>query len=119
MLVQMLCGEKLDFYPETFSIDNEERIKPMNIVQNLQLPNHTSDEARSCVRALLENDPEKRLGSSNSPYGLIRDHPFFKVGHSINWQEIDDGIFKPSHKNLPVTKRKIKHLLQFNIFSLI
>ncbi|CAF3605758.1 unnamed protein product [Rotaria sp. Silwood1] len=99
MLVQMLCGEQLDFYPYMFSNDNEQTSEPKDIKEYLELPRCISPEADSCVIGLLENDPEKRLGSPNSPHGLIRDHVFFKVGHQINWSEIDEGVFKSCHKN--------------------
>lgn len=77
----------------------------LDIAEYLELPRHTSPEARSCVIALLENDPEKRLGSPNSPHGLIRDHPFFKVGRKIEWQDIDQGLFKSSYRNSTVKFR--------------
>jgi hypothetical protein len=99
----MLCGEQLDFHSQIFSNNNEDIIEPKNIAEYLELPRHISPEARSCVIGLLENDPEKRLGSPNSPHGLIRDHPFFKVGRRIDWQEIDIALFKSFHKN-PIVK---------------
>ncbi|CAF1013957.1 unnamed protein product [Rotaria sordida] len=98
MFVQMLCGEKIDF-DDIFANNNENTTEPIKITQYLELPRYISLEAHSCVIGLLENDPEKRLGSPNSPHGSIRDHPFFKAGHRINWSEIDEGVFKPCHKN--------------------
>jgi len=95
----MLCGEQLDFHSQIFSNNNEDIIESKNIAENLELPRHISPEARSCVIGLLENDPEKRLGSPNSPHGLIRDHPFFKAGRKIDWQEIDIALFKSVHRN--------------------
>ena len=102
MFVQMLCGEQLDFHSAMFSSNNEEP----NIAENLELPRHISSEANACVIGLLENNPNKRLGSPNSPHGPIRDHPFFKAGRKINWQEIDDGLFKSVHKSPSVNKKK-------------
>ncbi|CAF2673748.1 unnamed protein product [Rotaria sp. Silwood2] len=99
MFVQMLCGEQLDFYPQMFSNDNEDTSESKTIMDYLELPRCISSEAHSCVIGLLENDPEKRLGLPNSPHGLIRDHAFFKVGHRINWAEIDEDVFKSGHKN--------------------
>ncbi|CAF3880581.1 unnamed protein product [Rotaria sp. Silwood1] len=97
MLVQMLCGEKMDVNC-AFSSSNADTTKSTNITEYLPLPRCISLEAHSCVIGLLENDPEKRLGSPNSPHGAIRNHKFFKAGHQINWQEIDEEIFKPGHK---------------------
>lgn len=102
MLAQLLCGEQLDFYIPMSSGSDEETIQSMNIAENLELPRHISPEARSCVKGLLEVEPENRLGSPNSSHGSIRDHPFFKVGRAIDWQEIDQGLFKPMPKNIPV-----------------
>jgi len=92
MFVQMLCGEQFDFYPETDEINN-----PSNLAENAPLSRHISSEARSLLKNLLENDPEKRLGSVNSPHGPIRDHPFFHVKEGTDWEEIDEGVFKSIH----------------------
>ncbi|CAF0966779.1 unnamed protein product [Rotaria sordida] len=116
MFVQMLCGEQLDFYPQIFANNNENTTEPKDITQYLELPRYISREAHSCVIGLLENDPEKRLGSPNSPHGSIRDHPFFKVGHRINWSEIDEGVFKPCHKN-SIDKRVISETLSHQPLS--
>ncbi len=89
MLVEMLCGQPLDFVDELNDLSN--------FAEELSKYRHISVEARSLVRGLLEIDPNKRLGSPNSPHGSIRDHPFFKVGKEINWDEIDDGVFKSIH----------------------
>ena len=93
MFLQMLCGEQIDF-PQMFANYNEENNDGKSLVDILELPRHIKCEARSCVVALLENDPEKRLGSPNSPHGPIRDHAFFKVGRQVDWQAIDEGLFK-------------------------
>ncbi|CAF2808816.1 unnamed protein product [Rotaria sp. Silwood2] len=98
MFVQMLCHDQIDFTP-LFSNNNEDTIEPKKITEYLELPRYISLEAHSCVVGLLEYDPEKRLGSPDSPHGSIRDHPFFKVGHRINWSEIDGDLFKPGHRN--------------------
>ena len=113
MFVQMLCGEQLDLAPEMFSIKDEETNESKNITEMLDLPRHTSSEAYACVHDLLENDPKKRLGSSTSPHGPIRDHPFFQAGRRIDWQEIDDGIFKSFTKNTPVQTNSRSNLIVF------
>jgi hypothetical protein len=101
MLLQMLCGDQFD-------------VSPVNLGENLKLVRHISPEARTCVIGLLEIESEKRLGSPNSPYGLIRDHPFFNVGRKINWQEIDDGVFKSIHK-----RKSVRMNLMISNFSII
>lgn len=103
MLAQMLFGELMDFPPQVFSRTEEETQELTNLADMLEWPRYTSAEARSFVHDLLENDPQKRLGSPDSPHGLIRDHPFFKVGKRINWQEIEESVFKSSMRNQSVT----------------
>ncbi|CAF1620778.1 unnamed protein product [Adineta ricciae] len=98
MFVQMLFGEQIDFASQMYSNDDQST-EQKNLAELLELPRHTSPEALSCIRGLLENDPKKRLGSPDSPHGPIRDHPFFKTGYRINWQDIEDGVFKPLTKN--------------------
>lgn len=98
LFVQMLCGEQLDVHPE----NGDEKNSASNFAENLQLTRHISSEARSCLSGLLEIDPQKRLGSKNSPYGPIRNHPFFNVGREIDWTEIDEGVFKCLHKRRTV-----------------
>ena len=105
MFIQMLYGEQLDFPAQMFANNNDETGEPKNLVEMLELPRYISPEARSCVSGLLENDPEKRLGSPKSPHGLIRDHKFFKVGSKIDWQAVDEGVFKSHHKNSMVKRR--------------
>jgi hypothetical protein len=116
MFVQMLCGEQLDFHLPMFSNNIDETNEFKNIAQTLELPRHISPEAHSCVIGLLENDPEKRLGSPNSPHGPIRDHPFFKAGRKIIWQEIDEGLFKSIHRNPSVNNKKTNFILKCFLF---
>lgn len=108
MLVQMLSGDQLDLHPQLFSNNKEDKLEMEIITDILKLYGHISHEAQSITVGLLENDPEKRLGSPNSPYGLIRDHPFFKVDDSIDWQLIDEDILKPCYKSFPVIETKEK-----------
>jgi hypothetical protein len=115
----MLYGEQLDFHSQMFSNNNEEIIEPKNIAENLELPRHISSEARSCVIGLLENNPEKRLGSPNSPHGLIRDHPFFKAGRRIDWQAIDEGLFKSFDRHPTVNFKKNEFYLEIFLFFFI
>ena len=47
------------------------------------LPGYLSTEAKALVRALLEKDPAKRLGSGPGGNAAVKAHPFFR---SINWE---------------------------------
>ncbi|CAF2071335.1 unnamed protein product [Rotaria magnacalcarata] len=106
MFIEMLHSKQIDVHSQIFENNDEETNEPESVAQILQLPSHTSAEARACVSGLLENDPEKRLGSPNSPHGSIREHPFFKIGHQINWQEIEFDSFKPVDHVSTVSKKK-------------
>ena len=44
---------------------------------------YLSSEAKALVRALLEKDPKKRLGSGPHGNAAVKSHPFFR---SINWE---------------------------------
>ena len=105
MLIQMLCGEQWDLSQQMFSTSLEDQSMKINSVKDLELPRHISAEARSCFHGFMEADPEKRLGSPNSPHGLIRDHPFFQVGHRIDWDEMDAGSFKHVHRQHVMNRR--------------
>ena len=98
----MLCGDQIDTLPQMFLNDNDEINETKNLLDDLDLPRHTSPEARLCITGLLENDPDKRLGSPKSPHGLIRNHPFFKAGHRIEWHEVNTATCRPLVKNPPV-----------------
>ena len=47
---------------------------------------YLSGEAKSLVRALLEKDPSRRLGSGPIGADAIKRHPFFR---SIIWSQLD------------------------------
>ncbi|CAF4696269.1 unnamed protein product [Rotaria socialis] len=106
MFIQMLHSEQIDVHSQLLENNDEETNEPESVARILRLPSHTSAEARACVSGLLETNPEKRLGSPNSPHGSIREHPFFKIGHQINWQEIESDSFKPVHHASTVSKKK-------------
>ncbi|XP_067895946.1 rhodopsin kinase GRK1 [Heterodontus francisci] len=51
-----------------------------------------SEQSKLFCEALLEKDPDKRLGFRNECCAEIKDHPFFK---SINWRKLQAGILPP------------------------
>jgi hypothetical protein len=104
MLIQMLCGEQWDLSQQMFPTSSEDQSMTINSVEDLELPRHISAEARSCFYGLMEKDPDKRLGSPNSPHGPLREHPFFRVGHRIDWDEMEVGSFKHAHKQHVVNR---------------
>nr|AUG68906.1 G protein-coupled receptor kinase 1A [Carcharhinus amblyrhynchos] len=51
-----------------------------------------SEPCKLFCEALLEKEPEKRLGFKNGSCDEIRSHPFFK---NINWRKLEAGILLP------------------------
>ncbi|XP_078415666.1 rhodopsin kinase GRK1 [Cetorhinus maximus] len=51
-----------------------------------------SEPCKSFCEALLEKDPEKRLGFKNEGCDEVKSHPFFK---SIHWRKLDAGMLTP------------------------
>ena len=58
-------------------------------------PESLSEHAATCIKMLLEREPNKRLGMKNSPYGDIRHHPFFA---KIDWQKLENFQIEPPFK---------------------
>lgn len=81
LLYEMLCGIT------PFRSGNKTELKRMITMQKLKFTKsadrYLSTEAKSLVRALLEKDPTKRLGSGPSGNSSVKSHPFFR---SINWE---------------------------------
>ncbi len=58
--------------------------------------NEISFNAENILRALLEREPRKRLGSvKTSPHGCIRQHVFF---NTIDWFKLEMGCIEPPFK---------------------
>ena len=74
------------------------------MLDQVQLPSPVSDEARSLTSGLLEIDPRRRLGSSDSPHGALRDHAFFSAGRKVNWKFIDDCSHESINSKVSVGK---------------
>lgn len=106
MFVQMLLGER--FNPYMFLDDNKQSNQTQTFIQHLNSRSDISREAYSIAVGLLDEDPEKRLGSPNSPYGSIRDHSFFKSGNQVDWQQIDEGSLKPFCSDSKVVEKEKK-----------
>jgi serine/threonine protein kinase len=107
MLIQLLCGDAMDFYDEATDLSN--------LAEDLLSGRLISAEALSLVRGLLEVDPKKRLGSATSPHGSIREHAFFRVGEGIDWDSVDEGILKSIHRRPDVSRTLIHSNSIFSI----
>ena len=68
------------------SIKNQEIIYPTN---------ELSTNSILLLKALLEREPRRRLGTKTSLYGDIREHPFFFL---IDWLKLEIGAIEPPFK---------------------
>ena len=80
-------------------LDDEEEL--FSAIQNAEVhyPPSMSDKANSCIKLLLQRDPNKRLGLNSSPYGPIREHQFFS---SLDWDKFEKRQVKAPFKPLTV-----------------
>lgn len=73
-----------------------------NLAASLVKDRNITTEARSLLCGLLEIDRHKRLGSPLSPYGGIREHPFFQGENKIDWSKVDEGVHKSVNRQIIV-----------------
>ncbi|KAL4429689.1 hypothetical protein ABPG74_017098 [Tetrahymena malaccensis] len=78
---------------------------------HLKLPSFLSNDARSLLKALLQRNPAKRLGSGKGDADEIKAHQFFA---NINWEEAEQRKL-----NVPIPNRKIRISTKFdpNVFE--
>ena len=89
LLYEMLTG----YSP--FHGEDEEQLFQAIQEFDVLYPNSISEQSTSIVKMLLERDPVKRLGMKTSPYGNIRDHPFFS---KIDWNRLESRQMEPPFK---------------------
>ncbi|KAL4444736.1 hypothetical protein ABPG74_015944 [Tetrahymena malaccensis] len=87
-------------------------------IQNkkVEYPPYLSSKAKSLISALLNKNPEERLGSGRADAQQIKDHPFFD---QINWFDVKQKIFdmpKPPAPN-PIKDFKVDIKLNKNNLS--
>ena len=102
LLAEMLSGEQLDVRPSIYHQGDQ---PGFDMLDHVKLPSHVSATARSLTAALLEEDPRRRLGSSQSPHGALRDHAFFNVGRQINWKLVDQCSHESINSKISVGKK--------------
>ena len=79
LLYEMLCG-----MPPHYNRDRQQMLRDI-VEKPIPMKPYFSEEASSLLKALLDRDPTKRIGYSESDADEIRAHPFFA---SINWQDV-------------------------------
>jgi len=94
LLYEMLTGQS------PFSGDTEEKLFESILKEKVFYPKTLSEETEKFLRALLDRNPETRMGMPNCPHGNARLHAFFK---GTNWDKLEKRQilppFKPPVKN--------------------
>lgn len=88
LLYEMLTGKP----PFTGSRD---KIQQRIIKEKIKLPAFLSSEAHSLLRALLQKEASKRLGSGQKGSEEIKSHKWFKP---INWKKLEAREIQPSFR---------------------
>ena len=86
LLYEMLTG-----LPPFYSRDREKLFEGIKHGE-LGYPGHLSPDAKAILRALLERDPARRLGSGPGDADEIRAHTFFA---RVDWDALLDGTAPP------------------------
>ena len=94
-LLGVLFYEMLVGIPPYFTDRKEEIFRNIKDAE-LQIPSFISPKASDLIKALLEKDPQKRLGGGIEDANEIKSHPYFS---DVNW----DNVYK---KRIPPPKLK-------------
>ena len=60
-----------------FYDEDEVQIEENVLYKDVFYPETMPGEAKQIISGLLERDPKRRLGNINSPFGLLKEQPFF------------------------------------------
>ncbi|XP_074243493.1 rhodopsin kinase GRK1 [Saimiri boliviensis] len=112
MAPELLRGEEYDFSVDYFAlgvtlyemiaargpfrargekVENKE-LKQRILEEPVKYPDKFSQASKDFCEALLEKDPEKRLGFQDETCDRLRAHPLFK---DINWRQLEAGMLIP------------------------
>uniref|UniRef100_A0A673U622 G protein-coupled receptor kinase n=1 Tax=Suricata suricatta TaxID=37032 RepID=A0A673U622_SURSU len=112
MAPELLRGEEYDFSVDYFAlgvtlyemiaargpfrargekVDNRE-LKQRVLSEPIEYPDKFSQASKDFCEALLEKDPEKRLGFRDGTCDTLRTNPLFK---DINWRQLEAGMLTP------------------------
>lgn len=89
LLFEMLTGKP------PFIGGNREKVQQKIIKDKIKLPSFLSSEAHSLLKALLQKDPKKRLGSGPTGSDEVKCHKWFKP---INWKKLEAREINPSFR---------------------
>ena len=85
----MLCGR-----PPHYQKNRKQMLRDI-VEKPIEMKSYFSSEACSLLRALLDRNPVRRLGSSTGDASDIMSHAFFR---DINWQELRERKIDPPYK---------------------
>jgi serum/glucocorticoid-regulated kinase 2 len=66
-----------------FYDEDELQIEENILNKDVCYPETMPEEAKRIIEGLLERDPKRRLGNKNSPFGLLKDQPFFREPYTL------------------------------------
>lgn len=89
VMYEMICG-RLPFYNRDHDV-----LFTLIMVEEVKFPRNISNDAKSLLSALLEKNPQKRLGGGPDDVKEIMAHPFFA---SINWNDLYHKKIVPPFK---------------------
>ena len=78
-----------------FQHKNEQKLREKILKDKIKLPAFLTAEAHSIIKALLNRDPKKRLGSGPKGAAEIKQHPFFK---SVRWDKLYNRESRPPYR---------------------
>ncbi|EKX37921.1 hypothetical protein GUITHDRAFT_40080, partial [Guillardia theta CCMP2712] len=87
---EMLVGEN-PFYHK-----NADQIAQKVLKKKLVMPKYLSGPAHSLLKAMLNRDPEKRLGKNGA--GEVKQHLFFSGAKGFSWKKIFEKVDGPPFK---------------------
>lgn len=78
-----------------FQHKNDQKLREKILKDKIKLPAFLTAEAHSIIKALLNRDPKKRLGSGPKGATEIKQHPFFK---SVRWDKLYNRESRPPYR---------------------
>ncbi|KAI3936253.1 hypothetical protein MKW92_044553 [Papaver armeniacum] len=84
-----------DWWSPPYTHANRQKLQQKIIKEKFKLPPFLTSEAHSLLKALLQKEPERRLGSGPTGADEIKKHKWFKP---VNWKKLDAREFKPKFK---------------------